>query len=142
MKLVLLYTKRACTLLKMKPNSSACLTESKPGLYSAVSEGAKQLIVVVFRILQTWKWERETEINMLYFHHQFLRVIVIHCFISLQFFPINIPLIPSVFKCFTELKRLQMHFLLLDNNGAGEQRKDYLLNSKIRNKLREKTLKV
>lgn len=60
---------------------------------------------------------------MLYFHHQFSRVIVIHCFISLQFFPIKIPLIPSVFKCFTELKRLQMHFLLLDNNGAGEQRK-------------------
>lgn len=44
----------------MNPNSSACFTVSKPGWYSAIREGAKQLILVVFSTLHTWgKWKEK-----------------------------------------------------------------------------------
>lgn len=43
----------------MKPNSSGRSTASKPGRYSGVREGARQVRVVVFTPLQTWNRDKK-----------------------------------------------------------------------------------
>lgn len=49
----------------MNPNSSACFTVSKPRWYSAIKDGAKQLMLVVFSTLHTCTGSTHTGENVI-----------------------------------------------------------------------------